>query len=93
MTQQTDRRPDTEISSQHRGARQPNRYRWLLVVLLAMAIAGIVGVAVTSDMTAPPTTPTVSHEPNANTREGRVPTPTSVEPNANTREGRVPRND
>jgi hypothetical protein len=36
------------------------------------------------------TAPVVYQEPNANTREGRVPQPVPPEPNANTREGRVP---
>ena len=56
-----------------------------------MAAAAIAGVAVAADMTRPAThTWTAYNKPNANTREGRV--PTYQEPNANTREGRVPTN-
>ena len=56
-----------------------------------MAAAAIAGLAVAADMTRPAThTWTAYNKPNANTREGRV--PTYQEPNANTREGRVPTN-
>jgi hypothetical protein len=89
MTQQTVRRPDTEIARQHSSPQQPNRHLWLLAVLLSMAVAGIVGVAVTAHLTGPATTThSVYNEPNPNAREGRVPT-TSVDPNPNSREGRV----
>jgi hypothetical protein len=97
MTEQMERRPDTEISSQSRGAKKSNQAKWPVLVLLAIAIAGFVGVAVATHLTGQTTiTNHVFHEPNANTREGRVPiTPIVVEPwggsqNANTREGRVP---
>jgi len=89
MTLQTDRQRDTETTHQHTSGRAPNRYMWLFAVLLAMAVAGIVGVAVTAHLTGPATTKTtVYHEPNPNTREGRV--PASIDPNANTREDRGP---
>ncbi len=46
------------------------------------------GVAITAQLTRPaPDTGIVYHEPNATTREGRV--PTYQQPNATTREGRV----
>jgi hypothetical protein len=80
--------PDTSSPARTRPTR-----RWLplAVLLVAMAAAAVVGVAVSAQVTRPaPDTGIVYLEPNANTREGRVPAPTVVEPNANTREGRVP---
>jgi hypothetical protein len=97
MTQQMDRRPDTEISRQSRGAKKSNRAEKLVAVLLAAAVAGFVGVAVVTHLTGPGTTTEhVFHVPDANAREGRVPTtltpvePWGGSPNANAREGRVP---
>jgi hypothetical protein len=91
MTVQTSRRPDTETHAEQRRASLPRRVVWLLALLVAMAVAAVVGVAVAAHLTSPATVaPTVYHEPNANTREGRVPAPTFTEPNASTREGRVP---
>ena len=100
MTAQTDlrletensRKPgSTEISRESGGARKPRRVLWLIVLLIAMAVAGVVGVVVAAHVTDPPApTRVVYPEPNANDREGRVPiTTTAHEPNANAREGRV----
>jgi hypothetical protein len=96
MTAQTDLRPETEISRKPGsnkisrkpgGARKPHRVLWLIVLLITMAVAGVAGVAVATNVTDPPApTRVVYPEPNANSREGRVPGP----PNANDREGRVP---
>ena len=97
MTAQTELRPDIEssrkpgsnkISREPGGARKPHRVLWLIVLLIAVAVAGVVGVAVAAHVTDPPTpTRVVYPEPNANSREGRVPRPP---PNANDREGRAP---
>ncbi|HEY7009234.1 MAG TPA: hypothetical protein VH395_09850 [Jatrophihabitantaceae bacterium] len=63
----------------------------MIAILVAMAVAALAGVAVATSLTSPAThAQTVYQEPNANTREGRVPAPAQVEPNANIREGRVP---
>jgi hypothetical protein len=81
----------TEISRKPSGARRPHRVLWLVVLLIAMALAGVVGVVVAANVTNPPEpTPVVYEEPNANEREGRVPTTAAQVPNANEREGRVP---
>ena len=98
MTAQTDLRPETEhdrkpgsteISRESGGARKPRRVLWLIVLLIAMAVAGVVGVTVAAHVTDPPAPARVVYlEPNANSREGRV--PATQEPNANEREGRVP---
>jgi hypothetical protein len=86
MTAQLTRTPDTKAPG---SVRQARRWLWLAALLAAMAAAAVVGVAVTAQVTRPaPDTGIVYQEPNANTREGRV--PTYQEPNANTREGRVP---
>ena len=96
MTAQTELRPDIEIgnkpgsnkvSREPGGTRKPHRVLWLIVLLIAMAVAGVVGVTVAANVTDPPAPARVVYpEPNANDREGRVPPP----PNANDREGRVP---
>jgi hypothetical protein len=100
MTAQTELRPDIEISrkpgskiSREPGdTRKPHRVLWLIVLLITMAVAGAVGVAVAAHVTDPPApTRVVFAEPNANSREGRVPTSAAQEPNANDREGRVSR--
>ena len=93
MTAQIDLRLDTEnrrkpggteVSRKPGGTRKPHRVLWLVVLLIAMALAGVVGVVVAANVTDPPApTRDVYPEPNANSREGRV-------PNANEREGRVP---
>jgi hypothetical protein len=86
MTAQLTCTPETRAPNSVRRAR---RWLWLAALLVAMATAAVVGVAVAAQVTRPaPDTWTVYNEPNANTREGRV--PTYEEPNANTREGRVP---
>jgi hypothetical protein len=91
MSLQTDRPADTWISRKPGHVQQPLHIRWMLTLLLAIVIAVVAGVVVAAHLTGPPaSTPTVYHEPNANTREGRVPAATIQEPNANTREGRVP---
>ena len=100
MTAQTDlrletensRKPgSTEISRESGGARKPRRVLWLIVLLIAMAVAGVVGVVVAANVTDPPApTRVVYPEPNANDREGRVPHHRAHEPNTNDREGRVP---
>jgi hypothetical protein len=102
MTTQTDLRLETEnsrkpgyteIGRESGGARKPRRVLWLIVLLIAMAVAGVVGVVVAAHVTDPPApTRVVYPEPNANDREGRVPTTTDAahEPSANDREGRVP---
>jgi hypothetical protein len=70
--------------------RMPHRVLWLILLLIAMAVAAVVGVVVAANVTNPPApTPVVYQEPNANEREGRVPTTAAQEPNANEREGRV----
>jgi hypothetical protein len=62
----------------------------LLAVFVAMAIAVVAGVTITTYLTRPTAdTGTVYQESNANAREGRVSTP-GQEPNTNPREGRVP---
>jgi hypothetical protein len=86
MTAQLTRTPETKAPG---SIRQARRWVWLGALLVAMATAAVAGVAVTAQVTRPaPDTWTVYQEPNANTREGRV--PTYQEPNANTREDRVP---
>jgi hypothetical protein len=91
MTLQTDHRPDTDISVGRSSIRQSHRILWLLAVFLAVAIAGVAGVAVAAHLTRPAATnPIIYQAPNANTREGRVPSTPVQAPNANTREGRVP---
>ena len=91
MTMQTDERRDLDLSVERRSIRQPHRITWPLALLVAVTIAGGAGVYVAANLTnAPATPPTIYHEPNANTREGRVPAKTVQEPNANTREDRVP---
>jgi hypothetical protein len=91
MTAQTLVRPDTEISRKRGDAPKPRRVLWPIVLLIAMAVAGIVGVAVAAYVTDPPApTRVVTQEPNANDREGRLPTTATQQPNANDREGRVP---
>ena len=71
MTTQLGRTPKTTAPSSVRRAR---RWLWLAALLVAMAAAAIVGVAVAAHVTRPATdTWTVYNEPNANTREGRVP--------------------
>ncbi len=96
MTAQTEHRPDIEIGNKPGSNKvgrepaatgKPHRVLWLIVLLIAMAVAGVVGVTVAANVTDPPApTPVVYPVPNANSREGRVPAP----PNANDREGRVP---
>jgi hypothetical protein len=91
MTVQADLRPDTEISRKPGGTRKPLRALWLIVLLMAMALAGVVGVVVAAHVTDPPApTRVVYPEPNANSREGRVAATATQQPNANEREGRVP---
>jgi hypothetical protein len=91
MTAQTDLRSDTEISRKRGGGRKPLRVFWPIVLLIAMALAMVVGVAVAAHVTEPPApTRVVTQEPNANEREGRVPASATQQPNANEREGRVP---
>jgi hypothetical protein len=73
MTAQTDLRPDNQISRERDGARKPLDVLGLLVLLLAMAVAAVMGVAVMARVTNPPApTPVVSQDPNANEHEGRV---------------------
>jgi len=99
MTTQIDLRPETEISRKSSsndisrepsGARKPHRVLWLIVLLIAMAVAGVVGVVVAANVTDLPAPTQVSPGPNANEREGRVPTTATQPPSANVREGRVP---
>ena len=113
MSAQTELRPDIEIgnkpgsnkvSREPGGTRKPHRVLWLIVLFIAMVLAGVIGVTVAANLTDPAVpTQVVYPVPNANAREGRVParrrTPTSakaVSPrsavksrNANDREGRV----
>jgi len=105
MTTQLTRTHDTEPPT---AAPRTRRWLWLAALLVAMAAAAVVGVAVTAQMTSPPSSPRIVYqepnantredrvpayqEPNANTREDRVSIQTYHEPNANTREGRVPIN-
>ena len=100
MTVQTDLRPDTkhgreqgstEATHKPDGNRKSRHVLWLIVLLIAMAIAGVVGVVVVAQVTDPPAPArVVDPEPNANDREDRVATTADREPNANNREGRVP---
>jgi hypothetical protein len=86
MTTQLTRTAETKPPGSVRRARH---WLWPATLLIAMATAAVAGVTVTAHLTRPaPDTGIVYQEPNANTREGRV--PTYQEPNANTREGRVP---
>ena len=90
MTAQTELRPDYLII-EPRSARKPRDVVGLIVLLLAMAGAGILGVAVVARLTNTPAPFTVATQPpNANEREGRVPVTATQPPNANEREGRVP---
>ena len=90
MSVQIDRQPDVEVGDERRSIRRPLRFMWPLAIFLAMVIAGAAGVIVVAQLTGPPTdSGPVYQEPNANTREGRVPPAPYQEPNANTREGRV----
>ncbi len=113
MTAQTELRPDIEIGNkpgsnelrrEPGGTRKPHRVLWLIVLLIAMAVAGVVGVTVAANLTDPPAPdpgrlpgaerqrarrPRTRAPPNANDREDRVPTTAAQPPNANDREGRV----
>ena len=63
MTAQTELRPDIEIGNkpgsnelrrEPGGTRKPHRVLWLIVLLIAMAVAGVVGVdRVAGNLTAP----------------------------------------
>ena len=77
MTAQTELRPDIEIgrkpgsnkiSREPGGTRKPHRVLWLIVLLIAMAVAGVVGVAVAAHVTDP------RRPPGSSTRS-RTPTP------------------
>jgi hypothetical protein len=72
MTMQITHAHDTRSST----VKHWRRGLWLLALLLAaMATAAVAGVAVAAHLTSPTTgTQVVYREPNANTREGRVPT-------------------
>ena len=83
MTAQTELRPDIEIgnkpgsnkvSREPDATGKPHRVLWLIVLLIAMAVAGVVGVTVAANLTDPPApTRVVYPVPNANDREDRVP--------------------
>ena len=92
MATHTHLRPSTTIERElgHNEPRVP--VLWPVVLLVAMALAALGGLAVAAQVTAPPApAPQVaSPAPNANEREGRVPTPTLPPPNANERESRLP---
>lgn len=95
MTAQTDLRPDTEISRQTGGSRQrrharkPLRGLWLIVLLFAMAVAAVVGIALAAQVTdMPAPTRVVTQAPSPNDRGGAPATATRP-PNANDREGRI----
>ena len=91
MALQTDLRPDRQGTRPRRRVGRSRRIWWTLAFLVAIAAATLGGLAIAAQLTSPPPSPRiVHHEPNANTREGRV--PAHQEPNANTREGRVPTN-
>jgi hypothetical protein len=90
MSVQIDREPDVEVGDERRSIQRPHHFMWPLAILLAMLIAAAAGVIVVAQLTGPPTdNGPVYQEPNANTREGRVPPAPYQQPNANTREGRV----
>jgi hypothetical protein len=73
MTAQTDLRPDDQISRERGGARKRLDIVGPIVLLLAMAVAAVMGVAVVARVTNPSApTPVVSQEPNPNERVGRV---------------------
>ena len=89
MTAQTDLRTDYLII-EPRSGRKPLDVVGPIVLLIAMAGAGILGVAVVARVTNPPApTPVFAPGPNANEREGRVAATATQAPNANEREGRV----
>jgi hypothetical protein len=89
MTLQTHLRPDTQRTRPRRRAGRSRRIWWALAFLVAIVAATLGGLAIAAQLTNPPSSPRIVYqEPNANTREGRV--PAYQEPNANTREGRVP---
>jgi hypothetical protein len=92
MTAQTDLRPETEDRREPGGTRKPRRGLWLIVLLIAMAVAGVVGVVVAANVTDPPapTRVVTTQDPNAKDRDGRIPTSAAREPNPNEREGRIP---
>ncbi len=91
MTAQTHHRPDHQINAERGADRKPLQIVGPIALLLAMAIAGFIGVAVVAYVTNPPVPVHVAtQEPNADEREGRVPVTATHEPNANEREGRVP---
>jgi hypothetical protein len=84
-------RRQTETTTPCSGIRRLTHSWCTHAIVLAMLAAAVAGVALAAQLTSPAThTQTVYQEPNANDREGRVPTPTAVAPNANAREGRVP---
>jgi CDP-diacylglycerol pyrophosphatase len=89
MTAQTVHGGDVLVSAR-RGAPRHHRTMWLLVVLVAMAIAAASAVYVAVNHSSSAAVSRVVNEsPNANTRESRLPVSPASEPNANTREGRV----
>lgn len=91
MTAQIDLRPDSDVSREPGVARKPLRVLWPILLLIAMAVAGVVGMAVAANLTEPAApTPVIYAEPSANSREGHGGASVTQEPNANEREGRVP---
>jgi hypothetical protein len=84
---------DTTTGDRRGPGRRPRPVLRLLALLAALAIACSGGVVVAQYLTRPATVApaVVYEEPNANTREDRVPRPVPQEPNANNREDRVPR--
>ena len=83
MTTQTELRPDIEIGNkpgsnevrrEPGGTRKPHRVLWPIVLLIAMAVAGVVGITVTENLPLP--RPPLGSSTRSQTpirREGRVP--------------------
>jgi hypothetical protein len=92
---QTDVRPDIDISGQSGGDRRPGDRRkplrglWLILLLLAMAVAAVVGIAVAAQLADKPApTRVITQAPTASERGGASANATRP-PNANDREDRI----
>jgi hypothetical protein len=108
MTTQLNIRPAIRLSRERDSARPRSRVFGPVMLLSAIVMAGVAGVGVAAYVTDPVAPTRVVYQqpnasdresrtleipaPNANAREGRVPTTTAVGPNANAREGRTSNN-
>ena len=102
MTALTHTGPKSSDNHAHNGARKPLRAWWPTLLIIGIVLACAAGVGVAANLTEPVAPARVLYQesnrndgvpagqaPNANTREGRVPTTSTELPNANTREDRT----